>query len=225
MAADTATPRVSDYMTREVVTVSPDDTVASVARRVAESDEEHSGFPVCDGRRCEGFVTARDLLLADDNAAVFTVMSEELVVAHPEMDLDDAARVILRSGIQKLPVVDDAGNRGLLGLASEMNELVEKARERSIAREEMQGGTFTITNCGAVGGEYATPIINYPETAILGLGEIKKRPAVRDGKVVPGDVMTLSLSIDHRIIDGAVAAEFANQVLEYLNNPNLLLLE
>ena len=128
MAADTATPRVSDYMTREVVTVSPDDTVASVARRVAESDEEHSGFPVCDGRRCEGFVTARDLLLADDNAAVFTVMSEELVVAHPEMDLDDAARVILRSGIQKLPVVDDAGNLvGIISNADVIRSQIERA--------------------------------------------------------------------------------------------------
>ena len=128
MAADTATPRVSDYMTREVVTVSPDDTVASVARRVAESDEEHSGFPVCDGRRCEGFVTARDLLLADDNVAVFTVMSEDLVVAHPEMNLDDAARVILRSGIQKLPVVDDAGNLvGIISNADVIRSQIERA--------------------------------------------------------------------------------------------------
>ncbi|PSP69561.1 branched-chain alpha-keto acid dehydrogenase subunit E2 [Halobacteriales archaeon QH_8_67_27] len=77
-----------------------------------------------------------------------------------------------------VPVVKDVDDKGLLQLASEANELVSKARERSIAREEMQDGTFTITNFGAIGGEYATPIINYPETAILGLGAIEKRPMV-----------------------------------------------
>jgi IMP dehydrogenase len=106
---------VEEYMTREVATVSPDDTVAEVSRRVVESDG-HNGFPVTDGRKVEGFVSARDLLLADDDAAIFTVMAEDLIVAHPDMNVDDAARVILRSGIQKLPVVDDAGN--LVGIIS-----------------------------------------------------------------------------------------------------------
>ncbi|SIQ93450.1 IMP dehydrogenase [Haladaptatus litoreus] len=107
--------KVKDYMTRDVATVSPDATVESVARRIAESDG-HNGFPVCDGRRVEGFVSARDLLLADDPEPIFKVMSQELIVAHPDMDVNDAARVILRSGIQKLPVVDDAGN--LVGIIS-----------------------------------------------------------------------------------------------------------
>ncbi|EMA49989.1 MULTISPECIES: dihydrolipoamide acetyltransferase family protein [Halococcus] len=124
-----------------------------------------------------------------------------------------------------VPVVDDAGNKTLLGLASEMNELVEKARERSIAREEMQGGTFTITNVGAIGGEYATPIVNHPEVAILALGAIKEKPRVVDGEVVPRHVMTVSLSFDHRVLDGAIAAQFTNKVEEYLEHPNRLLLE
>ncbi|WP_129115235.1 CBS pair associated ParBc domain-containing protein [Halegenticoccus tardaugens] len=106
---------VKEYMTRDVATVSPDDTVADVARRIVESDG-HNGFPVCHGRKVEGFVTARDLLLADDDAPIFTVMTDDLIVAHPEMKVTDAARVILRSGIQKLPVVDDAGN--LVGIIS-----------------------------------------------------------------------------------------------------------
>ncbi len=106
---------VEQYMTREVTTVSPDDTVAEVAREIVES-AGHNGFPVCDGRKVEGFVSARDLLMADDSAPVFTVMAEDLIVAHPEMAVTDAARVILRSGIQKLPVVDDAGN--LVGIIS-----------------------------------------------------------------------------------------------------------
>ncbi len=101
--------KVKEYMTRDVATVSPDATVEEVARRIAESDG-HNGFPVCDGRRVEGFVSARDLLLADEKEPIFKVMTQELIVAHPDMVVNDAARVILRSGIQKLPVVDDAGN-------------------------------------------------------------------------------------------------------------------
>ncbi|WP_135365895.1 dihydrolipoamide acetyltransferase family protein [Halosimplex halophilum] len=124
-----------------------------------------------------------------------------------------------------VPVVDDVDGKSLLQLASEANELVAKCRERSVSREEMQGGTFTITNFGAIGGEYATPIINYPETAILGLGAIEERPMAVDGEVVARDVLTLSLSVDHRVIDGADAARFVNTLKEYLEDPTLLLLE
>jgi pyruvate dehydrogenase E2 component (dihydrolipoamide acetyltransferase) len=124
-----------------------------------------------------------------------------------------------------VPVVKNADRKGMLEIADEMRELIGKARDRSIAREEMQGGTFSITNFGAIGGEYATPIINYPETAILGLGAIKDKPRVVNGEVVPRKVMTLSLSIDHRVIDGAEAAQFVNTVKEYLEEPELLLLE
>jgi pyruvate dehydrogenase E2 component (dihydrolipoamide acetyltransferase) len=122
-----------------------------------------------------------------------------------------------------VPVIDGVDRKGMLQLASEMNELIRKAQDRSIGREEMQGGTFTITNFGAIGGEYATPIINYPEVAILGLGAIEERPVVEDGEVVARHTLPLSLSIDHRVVDGAVAAEFANRVMEYLNEPLLLL--
>jgi pyruvate dehydrogenase E2 component (dihydrolipoamide acetyltransferase) len=124
-----------------------------------------------------------------------------------------------------VPVVRNADRKGILEIADEMNELVEKARDRSITPEEMQGGTFSITNFGAIGGEYATPIINYPETAILGLGAIKDRPWVADGEVVPRKVITLSISVDHRVVDGAEAAQFVNTVKEYLASPELLLLE
>ncbi len=108
-------PTVEDYMTRDVATVSPDDTVGDIARRVAES-ADHSGFPVCEGRHVEGFVNAQDLLLEPDHEPIFRVMTTDLLVAHPEMALTDAARVILRSGIERLPVVDDAGN--LVGIIS-----------------------------------------------------------------------------------------------------------
>jgi len=124
-----------------------------------------------------------------------------------------------------VPVVENAGRKGMLEIGAEVNELAAKARDRSIAREEMRGGTFTITNFGAIGREYATPIINYPETAILGLGALEQRPVVDGGEVVARHTLPLSLSIDHRVVDGADAARFANTLIEYLENPDLLLLE
>jgi len=124
-----------------------------------------------------------------------------------------------------VPVVESVDEKGLLEIADDVTELSAKARDRSIDREELRGSTFSVTNFGAIGGEYATPIINYPETAILGLGEIKERPMVVDGEVVPRDVMTISLSVDHRVVDGADAARFANTLTEYLEDPTLLLLE
>ncbi|WP_226483061.1 dihydrolipoamide acetyltransferase family protein [Natrinema amylolyticum] len=129
-----------------------------------------------------------------------------------------------------VPVVEDADRKGLLQLSSEMNEVVQKARDRTISPGELRGSTFTITNVGGIGGEYATPIINYPEAGILAIGEIKRKPRVvtdenGDESIEPRSVLTLSLSFDHRLIDGAVGAQFTNTVMEYLENPSLLLLE
>ena len=118
---------VAEYMTRDVATVSPDDSVREVAERIAESDD-HSGFPVCDGRQVEGFVAARDLLLANDDEPIFRIMTEDILVAHPEMKVNDAARVILRSGIRRLPVVDDAGNLvGIISNADVIRSQIERA--------------------------------------------------------------------------------------------------
>jgi len=125
--ADSGRPTVGEYMTRDVATVDLDDTVADVAKRIAESDD-FSGFPVTEGRHVEGFVSARDLLLAADHEPMFRVMSEDIIVASPEMAVQDAARVILRSGIQKLPVVDDAGNLvGIISNADVIRSQIERA--------------------------------------------------------------------------------------------------
>jgi pyruvate dehydrogenase E2 component (dihydrolipoamide acetyltransferase) len=124
-----------------------------------------------------------------------------------------------------VPVVEAVDEKGLVELAGEVRELTAKARDRSIERSAMQGGTFTITNFGAIGGEYATPLINHPETAILGVGAIERRPAVVDGSVEAEYTLPLSLSIDHRVIDGAEAAHFVNTVIEYLEHPGLLVLD
>ncbi|MFB6137264.1 MAG: CBS domain-containing protein [Halobacteriaceae archaeon] len=121
--------RVEEYMTRDVATVLPEATVEEVSRRVAESTE-HSGFPVSPngGRRVVGYVSARDLLLADPDDRVRDHMSTDLLVANPEMDVQDAARVILRSGIRKLPVVDDAGDLvGIISNADVIRSQIERA--------------------------------------------------------------------------------------------------
>ena len=126
--------KVKDYMTRDVATVSPDATVEAVSHRIAESDE-HNGYPVCDGRRVEGFVSARDLLLADPEEPIFKVMSQDLIVAHPDMAVNDAARVILRSGIQKLPVVDDAGNLvGIISNTDVIRSQIERATPEKVGK-------------------------------------------------------------------------------------------
>ena len=128
-----------------------------------------------------------------------------------------------------VPVVEDADRKGLLEIAAEIDTLTERARERSIAPEQLRGSTFTITNVGVIGGEYATPILNYPEVGILAVGQIGRKPWVvdRDGEetIEPRSVLPLSLTIDHRLVDGAVAARFTNAVMEYLERPELLLLE
>ncbi|MFB6153097.1 MAG: CBS pair associated ParBc domain-containing protein [Halodesulfurarchaeum sp.] len=127
-------PRVKDYMTREVATVSPEETVEEVSKRIVES-EDHNGFPVTEGRRVEGFVSARDLLLVDPNEPIFKVMTDELIVSHPDMKVTDAARVILRSGIQKLPVVDDAGNLvGIISNADVIRSQIERATPEKVGK-------------------------------------------------------------------------------------------
>ncbi|WP_280536338.1 CBS domain-containing protein [Halopenitus sp. POP-27] len=127
-------PTVGEYMTRDVKTVAPDDTVAEVAQRIIDSDG-HNGFPVTEGRTVQGFVSARDLLLADEEAQIFTVMTEDLVVSHPDMKITDVARVILRSGIQKLPVVDDAGNLvGIISNTDVVRSQIERATPQKVGK-------------------------------------------------------------------------------------------
>ena len=124
-----------------------------------------------------------------------------------------------------VPVVDDADRKGIRRLAEEIADLVAAARDRSIAPEALRGGTFTITNIGAIGGDHGTAIINYPEVAILGVGTVEERPVVVDDDVVARPVMPLSLTVDHRVVDGAVAARFTNRIKEYLHDPRRLLVE
>src|SRR6185503_7653314 len=124
-----------------------------------------------------------------------------------------------------VPVVKDVDKRSLLDLATEMDRLATQARDGKSKVEDLRDGTFTITNAGNIGGLFATPIINYPEAAILGVHAIKKKPWVVGDKIEIRDVMYLSISIDHRMNDGATGARFMNHVVAMLQDPQQLLLE
>ena len=113
-----------------------------------------------------------------------------------------------------VPVVRDVDRKDIFELAGEIEALADRARKSQLTLDEVRGGTFTITNGGAIGGLFATPIVNAPEVAILGLHKIAKRPVVRDGKVEIRDTTYFSLSFDHRVIDGAYAARFTSRVIE-----------
>ena len=124
-----------------------------------------------------------------------------------------------------VPVIKDAEHKSISQLAAEVMSLSDKARVGQLTLDEIQGSTFTITSVGGIGGMFATPIINYPEVAILGVHKISKRPVVKDNQIVVRDMTYLSLSFDHRALDGAMAARFVNTIKQYLEDPKLLLLE
>jgi pyruvate dehydrogenase E2 component (dihydrolipoamide acetyltransferase) len=124
-----------------------------------------------------------------------------------------------------IPKIESVDEKNLVELAGSISDLVEKVQSGSISPQEMQGGTFSITNIGAIGGESFTPIINYPQVAILGLGKIQETPEVVDGEVEVRNTVKLSMSYDHRVIDGAEAARFVNDVIENLEEPEEMLME
>jgi pyruvate dehydrogenase E2 component (dihydrolipoamide acetyltransferase) len=124
-----------------------------------------------------------------------------------------------------VPVVKGVQNKSILELAAELADLTERTRQGKVQLSELQGGSFTITSVGNIGGRFATPIINHPEVAILGVNQIHDRPMVYNGQIVARKMMYLSPSFDHRVIDGAVAARFVSALKAILENPASLLLE
>lgn len=124
-----------------------------------------------------------------------------------------------------VPVIRDADQKSTAELSKELAELAEKARNGKLAPEEMRGGSFTITNLGGIGGTSFSPIVNYPEVAILGLSRSSWQPVVRDDKIVPRLMLPLSLTYDHRVIDGADGARFTARLAAMFSDPVRLLLE
>ncbi|WP_066192779.1 MULTISPECIES: dihydrolipoamide acetyltransferase family protein [Gracilibacillus] len=124
-----------------------------------------------------------------------------------------------------VPVVKNADKKSIFEISQEINELAVKARDGKLAPNEMKGASSTISNIGSAGGQWFTPVINYPEAAILGIGRIAEKPVVRDGEIVVAPVLALSLSFDHRIVDGATAQHAMNQVKRLLEDPQLIMME
>lgn len=124
-----------------------------------------------------------------------------------------------------VPVVKDTERKSIFNISDEINQLAEKARDGALSSAEMKGGSTTITNIGSAGGQWFNPVINHPEVAILGLGRISEKPIVKDGEIVVAPVLALSLSFDHRVIDGATAQYAMNHIKRLLNDPQLLMME
>lgn len=124
-----------------------------------------------------------------------------------------------------VPVLRDVDGKNMLRIAAEVSQLAEKARQGKLTLEEMQGGTFSVTNLGRVSGTYFTPIVNHPEVAILGMGRTFEEARFVNGACVPRTVLPLSLSYDHRLIDGADGAAFLRWIVEAIEEPLLLSLE
>lgn len=157
---------------------------------------------------------------------------------HPQFNahVDDEAREIvvfpdIHIGIAvdtpdglMVPVLRDPEKKSIAVIQRELSDLSARARARKCAPQELRGSTFTISNTGAMGGMYATPILNYPEVGILGVHKMEQRAVVRDGQIVIRDMTTMSLSFDHRIIDGALGVKFLNAVRQFVEQPDLLLL-
>ena len=154
------------------------------------------------------------------NATLDDAASEIIQRAHRHIGLATATEAGLI-----VPVVRDADRLSITELAAEIERLAALTRSGKASREDLSGSTFTVTSLGALGGLLATPIINHPEVAILGMGRSKKVPVLREGKLAEALTLPLNLSFDHRATDGANAARFTREIIGYLEMPAKLLLD
>jgi len=123
-----------------------------------------------------------------------------------------------------VPIVKDVDKLSFLDLSLKIDDVISRARDRKLTLDDFKDGTFTITNYGSIGGMFGVPVINYPQAAILGIGRLLKKPIVKGESIEIGNVLPLSMSVDHRIVDGGEAVRFLNLVMRYLNDPISLLL-
>ena len=208
-----------------------------IARRLTESHATTAPVTLTTEADATGLVALRaklniPFLTYNDVILKLTAFA---LADHPIMNTswEDAALVVhdgIHIGIAVdaptgllVPVVRDVIHKDLETLAGESTELVQKAKQGDLNPEHLRGGTFTVTNLGAYGIDTFTPIINLPQCAILGVGRIVSKPAVHEGRVVPRDMVALSLTFDHRIVDGAPAARFLDTIRHHIEKPELWL--
>lgn len=222
-----------------------------VRRKIAEhmvlTQKQVAQFTYVDEIDCTELVELRqkaEARLAGHNVKLsflpfFIKAAVESLKKHPQLNatLDEAREEIVQRreyhiGIAAqtpeglmVPVIRHADKRSLLDLAHEVERLALAAKNNRVSPRDLGGSTFTITSLGALGGIVATPIVNYPEVAIMGIHKIAKRPAVVDDNIVIRDIMNLSLSVDHRLVDGYDAATFVAEMRSWLETPGLLFLD
>lgn len=154
-------------------------------------------------------------------------------VLNAELDME-AERIIYKDQINigiavdtddglVVPVIKDADKLSILELAKKVNDYAQRAPLRQLHLDEIKGGTFSITSYGSIGGYFAVPVINYPQVGIFGIGRITEKPIVKDGAIVIGQMLPISMSVDHRIVDGGEVTRFLNLVLKYLKDPVLMM--
>lgn len=171
-------------------------------------------------------VSFNDIIILATSRALkqFPMMNSALadneILLHESVNMGIA--VSLPEGLI-VPVLRDADRKGLLQIARESRELARKAREGTLSVDEVTGGTFTISNVSMLGMDGFTPILRPPETGILGVGRVQEKPIVRDGEITIGSMMFLSLTFDHRVLDGAPAMDFLRTVARNLQHPNLIM--
>ncbi len=124
-----------------------------------------------------------------------------------------------------VPVINDVDKLSIFEIALQVQELAKNAKAKQLNIDDMKNGTFTITNYGAIGGQFAVPVINYPQSAILGIGRLMQKPIVKNNEIIVGNILPLSLSVDHRIVDGGDTARFLNQIMNYIADPINLIME
>lgn len=161
-------------------------------------------------------------------AREFPIMNATLDEANQEIVLRKYYNIGIATDTDNgliVPVIEDADRKNIWKVADSIRDLAVRGRDGKLSANELKGSTITISNIGSAGGMFFTPVINFPEVAILGTGRISEKAIVRNGEIVAAPVMALSLSFDHRLIDGATAQNFMNYIKQLLGNPELFIME
>jgi len=246
-AAAIASPPATDRTTAELIEIRPMTQIRkSIARNMLRSKQSTAHMTLFEEPEVSALVEARaryrEEYKKEDISLTYMPFIIKAVVAalkrHPELNSEmdfEKGNIIYKNyyniGIAVsteeglvVPVIRDADRLTIRELSRAVMEIAVKARDRKLTLDDMKDGTFTITNYGALGGWFGVPVINYPQVGILGIGRINQQPVVADGEIKVGNVMPLSLSVDHRMVDGAEATEFLNDVAAGVADPLSLIM-
>lgn len=219
--------RIAEVMVRSVSTI-PHVTNFDEADVTDLVDVVERERPLAESRGIKLTILAFVAKAAAAGLREYPMMNASLDEETGELVLKDYIHIGMATDTEAglmVPVIRDVDRKSIMQIAAELQELSVKARDRSIDLEDMRGGSFTITNVGAIGGNWATPIILHPQVAILCSLRAKPKPVVRDGEVVIRTIMPLTLSFDHRVLDGASASRFTNHVAALLGDPMRMLVD